>query len=162
MPRHLNKDLLKDDALLLSFLWENSIPEPNTGCWLWLKALSSDGYAVNGIGYLHRAALRIKLGRAIERGKLACHKCDQPSCINPDHVYEGSAANNAADRSRRKRHPHVGKPTFTKEEAIQLHKRIIKGHPRRGARAVARELGVSAGAVLYAINKWGKRGGRLK
>jgi hypothetical protein len=53
--------------------------------------------------YAHRVALERKLGRPINPGFLACHHCDWPSCVNPDHLYEGTRLDNAEDRFSR--HP---------------------------------------------------------
>jgi hypothetical protein len=77
----------------------NYIPEPNSGCWLWLREVDRDGYAVYDRG--KRVA---RLVCSAEDGELACHHCDVPSCINPTHVYRGTAKSNADDMLRRGRH----------------------------------------------------------
>jgi hypothetical protein len=51
----------------------------------------------------NRVALAIKLGRDIRPGMYACHRCDVPGCVNPDHLYEGSRADNSSDASRKQR-----------------------------------------------------------
>ena len=53
---------------------------------------------------ISRLMLSEKLGRPIEKGKYACHTCDNPECINPDHLYEGTHKSNTNDMVRRKRH----------------------------------------------------------
>lgn len=76
------------------------IPVPESGCWLWL------GTEVKGYGQFradgrsqlaHRYSLSRKLGRDIGEGMLACHSCDTALCVNPDHLYEGTRLDNAAD-----------------------------------------------------------------
>src|ERR1700753_3132438 len=71
-------------------------------CILWAGKAHSHGYgALHGIG-VHRLALELKLGRSIAVGMMACHTCDVKTCINPDHLYEGTASSNALDYSARK------------------------------------------------------------
>lgn len=61
----------------------------------------------------HRVALTLKLGRSVGRNLYACHHCDVPGCVNPEHLFEGHASDNAADavakgrmrQTRWKRHP---------------------------------------------------------
>jgi len=45
----------------------------------------------------HRLALEIKLGRPLIPGMFACHTCDNPPCIRPEHLFEGTSADNARD-----------------------------------------------------------------
>jgi hypothetical protein len=74
---------------------------PEAGCWLFLYT------APTGYGryrdhketiWAHRYSLEMKLGRPIAAGMCACHKCDTKCCVNPDHLYEGSHADNMADK----------------------------------------------------------------
>ena len=82
------------------------IPEPNSGCWLWLGALDGSGYGVIGHGErtlrVSKAAYEVFIGEATQ-GLLVLHTCDQPSCFNPNHLYAGTAKDNADDRVRRGR-----------------------------------------------------------
>jgi len=79
-----------------------------SGCWEWIRAKSSAGYGQVRIGgvayYAHRISLSIKLGRDIGKN-LACHKCDNPCCINPDHLFEGSFRENSMDMVAKSRNP---------------------------------------------------------
>jgi hypothetical protein len=54
-------------------------------------------------GYAHRHALALKLGRPIGDGLMALHTCDNPSCVLPDHLYEGTASDNMRDMADRGR-----------------------------------------------------------
>lgn len=49
----------------------------------------------------NRVALERKLGRPIRPGYWALHRCDRPACINPEHLYEGTRADNTRDREER-------------------------------------------------------------
>lgn len=64
------------------------IPEPMSGCWLWLAALQR-GYGVFKIGGKYHPAHRVSFelaGRDIGDGMVLDHLCRNPACVNPDHL----------------------------------------------------------------------------
>lgn len=78
----------------------------NETCVEWEGTRNRNGYgilghAVHGSRLAHRAALAGKLGRPV-RGK-ARHTCDNPPCVNPEHLLEGTQADNVADAVARGR-----------------------------------------------------------
>lgn len=82
------------------------IPEPNSGCWLWTAAATKQGYGVfnmdgSGIG-AHRASWIMENGD-IPDGLCVCHKCDVPSCVNPEHLFLGTYKENTQDMIRKGR-----------------------------------------------------------
>lgn len=93
---------------LIERLENNSIPEPNSGCWIWTGAISSGslGYGSLRIGRnttrAHRAAYEAFRG-SIPSGMFVCHKCDVSLCINPDHLFLGTPADNNKDRREKGR-----------------------------------------------------------
>jgi len=78
--------------------------------WPWSK--DQKGYGalyINGTKIqAHRAAYRLHVGK-IPRGMLICHKCDNPKCINPKHLFAGTPSDNLRDCVKKGRHPLASK-----------------------------------------------------
>lgn len=80
-----------------------------TGCILWTGAINDDGYGVIGSGtrngqmlLAHRAAYELKIG-PIPEGVKVLHRCDNPPCINHEHFFLGTQADNMADMVSKRR-----------------------------------------------------------
>ena len=80
-----------------------------SGCWEWQGAKTDFGYGVIGRGIrgyglvrAHRASWEIAYGE-IPLGLIVRHRCDNPSCINPEHLLLGTHADNTRDKIERGR-----------------------------------------------------------
>lgn len=87
---------------------EKFVPEPNSGCWIWTGCINHRGYGrflFKGRNHLaHRFAF-VAYGGA-EPGTLnVLHRCDNPPCVNPDHMFLGTDRDNAIDMAKKGRAP---------------------------------------------------------
>lgn len=100
------------DAATLSRIEALSMPEPNSGCWLWLGSACL-GYGRMRFGGQSRLAHRVAyeaMRGPIPKGMVLCHKCDNPGCVNPDHMFVGTQADNVRDMVQKGRISRAERP----------------------------------------------------
>lgn len=88
------------------YLRRRSVVNEQTGCHEWIGAASSFGHGninVDGKYWkVHRYAWTLARG-AIPDGMCVCHHCDNPPCINPEHLFLGTRKDNSDDMYRKGR-----------------------------------------------------------
>lgn len=96
-----------DAAIIYRFYGNVSVQLTGKQCWLWKGATSRGDYGVFNIGgkleRAHRLSYEIHNG-PITKGLHCLHKCDEPNCINPDHLFLGTNQDNVNDMVRKQRH----------------------------------------------------------
>ncbi len=101
-------------------------------CWYWKGCIASDGYGrfwFQGFSEKsHRMAYRIANGK-INPGSHVLHTCDNPSCVNPDHLFLGSNKDNVADRvmkGRCAKGEDIGSAQLINWEVIQINRLFMQ------------------------------------
>jgi len=86
------------------------------GCWLWTASVNMNGYGKFGIGgkrggwkSAHRVSYELVKGD-IPNGLLLRHTCDNPPCVNPDHLIPGTCKENTQDMMVRGRNKYITHP----------------------------------------------------
>jgi len=96
-----------------------------SGCWVWMAYVDKDGYGIfrfNGkMQRAHRVSYALHIKQPPE-DLLVCHSCDNPSCVNPNHLFLGTDQDNVVDRDKKGRHKN--------QNTDKTH--CIKGHSLNG------------------------------
>lgn len=99
---------MTDPSANIAFWSKVAIAGPNE-CWEWGGSRSAAGYGSFSYGgkrwVASRYSLALSLGRDIRAGYCACHSCDNPPCVNPKHLWEGTTRDNAKDAASKGRLP---------------------------------------------------------
>lgn len=112
-------------------------------CWPWLRAGKGNGYGHTSRGPAHRVSYELFVG-PIPEGMDVCHKCDNRACVNPDHLFIGTRAENMADMKAKGRGA-GGNRKHLKEGHIQeIRRRLAAGVPQA---EIARVMNVNSSTV---------------
>ncbi len=137
-----------------------------SGCLEWNGYKDKDGYGILLVTKdgkkkntkAHRLSYELHVA-PIPAQMFVCHRCDNPSCIEPSHLFVGTAADNNADKMKKGRSRPGGKPHYGSQNGrARLSEQQVAGIRRLvldygvTAAAIARSLGVSASAVQRAAN----------
>lgn len=139
----------------LNRYWSKVYPEPNTGCWLW--GASTDKRS--GYGWFrlegkmckaHKIGWSIANGQIVPFGLVIRHTCDNPPCVNPDHLLLGTQAENVRDREERGRRDVRGNRNprrILTEESVKTIRNLYTSEDWPGSRVVGATYGVSHCAI---------------
>lgn len=122
-------------------------------CWEWQASKSPQGYghfgAGDGVTKAHRYSYILHNG-PIPEGMHVCHRCDNPPCVNPAHLWLGTANDNNADKVAKGRAYRGEAHQFAKltHDAVRW---IRKNSPAMSSAAMARELGLCDETVRQVV-----------
>lgn len=123
------------------------------GCWIWNGALDKNGYGKIG-SFEGRDIRATHASWLLHRGEIPdgmrlCHQCDNPPCVNPDHLFLGTDAANhddSAKKGRRSRGERHHKAKLTADDVVLIRLKLSEHIPQR---SIAREYGVSQAAISW-------------
>jgi hypothetical protein len=129
-------------------------------CWEWKSSLDSRGYGrvwFDGKMQLaHRVVYRLVIGPIPEgegyHGTCVCHKCDNPRCVNPAHLFLGSNADNMHDKKAKGRAlkgESIGNSKLTADQVREIRRLRAEGLTQQ---AIANRFGVDRPQVSKIVN----------
>lgn len=129
----------------------------DSDCWLWTGRTNPDGYGQfdcqNTAIASHRYMWSILNGE-IPSDMVICHKCDNPPCCNPQHLFMGTVQDNVRDRDTKGRQANHsgtknGRAVLSEAEVLRVRALRDSGVTYKG---IAREMGVSEGCINHILN----------
>ena len=142
---------------LLQWLEAQTVGEPNSGCLLWLGSVDTLGY-----GRIYYRGKRRKVHRLIYElahnadinSLFVCHKCDNPGCVNPNHVFIGTAKDNTSDAVSKGRMGLLGSlnrsAKLTEREVMEIKR--IKKDTNESNWKIGKRFGVGKQIIANIIN----------
>lgn len=121
-------------------------------CWEWTGHKCRFGYGLfYGHTRAHRASWELHNGK-IPPGMFVCHRCDNPSCVNPEHLFLGTRADNNRDRARKGRSAtgeRHGLSKLLSGEVAEIRAKRAKG---MSMRKIAGQYGICAASVFKVVH----------
>jgi len=133
------------------------VVKKKSGCWEWVGHRNGFGYGIILVDYkqkrAHRHSWEIHKG-SIPSGLCVLHKCDNPPCVNPDHLFLGTQRENQHDMHSKKRNKqpkgeYSGMAVLTNKLVIKIRNMRKLGQTHRD---IAKHIGVSCGAVAAVLS----------
>ena len=127
---------------------------PWSGCWVWTASINPDGYGIFQLGSrrdgrrhfaAHRVSYQLNIG-SVPDGMCVLHRCDNPSCVNPAHLFLGTQKINSDDKISKGRfialsRERNGMAKLTSEQVVAIRSDV------RTHREIAKDYGISYGHV---------------
>lgn len=145
--------------------WDKKQIDSN-GCWIWTGCKDKDGYGVAWYNKrktpAHRAAYMIYHKITLDKETFVCHKCDNPPCINPAHLFAGSHKDNMQDKLKKGHHKSAfiglswpgsknGNSSLTEEQVREIRAKYTGKRGQRNDLAV--EYKVSPRTIEFVVKR---------
>ena len=129
-------------------------------CWLYKRGYTIDGYGRFSIRgkpwHAHRYSWKLANGD-IPKGMYVLHKCDNPPCVNPDHLFIGTAKENFHDAIQKGRLDVIGESNagarLTEKEIKEIRKKYTYGHRETGFHVLSKIYGVGKTTIWRIIKR---------
>jgi hypothetical protein len=137
------------------YFWDRVEKRDQYSCWLWKGTIYSSGYGVAKIGRTRMLAHRLSyelLRGPIDDGLFVCHTCDNPSCVNPSHLFLGTLQDNVDDmmvKERNVRGRNVNTCKLTEDDVLEIRK--LAGN--LSTKELANRFGVSDTTIWQIANR---------
>jgi len=131
---------------LMDRFWNKVDKLGANGCWIWTRHCNKGGYGTIDGKIASRVAWGLVYG-SIPDGLDVCHSCDNPACVNPEHLFIGTASDNLKDSVRKGRLNHQGEKNSNAKLTSVLVREIRELNlPQQ---TLAKMFGVSKGTIYY-------------
>lgn len=138
----------------------DTVEKKESGCWEWKGYINPSGYGqahdhrTNSTCRAHRLSYELFKGE-IPKGLLVCHTCDNKKCINPDHLFLGTPAENTQDMLEKERHVR-GRLRFRIHSIEKAKKCFDLWKSGIGIEKIAKDLKLHYVTVYYLVKKFAK------
>lgn len=142
------KKMQMDKHGSISDRFHSRYKKTDNGCWTWIAHTDKDGYGIlptNSASIrAHRFSYELYIG-VIPEELVVCHKCDNPSCVNPEHLFIGTVKDNCQDMLSKGRDKMVG----SKNNKAKLNENDIKNirNSTESYQSIAIEYNVSISTI---------------
>lgn len=122
---------------------------PITGCWIWKRGTNGYGYGRMWDGHktvgAHRFMFELAYG-PIPEGIMVLHKCDVRECVNPDHLFLGTCADNMVDKVAKNRQMRGSRHWASKITEAQAAAIFCDTRPQK---IIAKDFGITQSQVSH-------------
>jgi len=142
--------------LISERFWDKVDKRSDNECWEWKAYKTPEGYGQFGVKNIifkaHRVAWMLHTGDTLYNGEFVLHKCDNPSCVNPNHLFLGNNQLNMADKASKGRSNGElnNSHKLTEQQVIQIRQAHQNGTTKY---KLARKYDVSNGCITKIVTR---------